>query len=190
VYGRAKTLLREARSVALVDIFPTPLEHLRGDLEAAAKRGLKIWMMVYEPGEVKGCEVIAPKKPSAHLEVWKADWMNIIVDSREALYSLLKKDGVGVHRAVWIKDPYLAIQAFSGAFHEFAFDRAAQLIWSGKSKDEIATEVKRFSRRYVTDDSFYEAIGPWINIEKVREMRRRADREEAAHRREADKEKK
>ena len=190
VYGRAKTLLREARSVALVDIFPTPLDHLRGDLEAAAKRGLKIWMMVYEPGEVKGCELIAPKKPSAHLEVWKADWMNIIVDSREALYSLLKKDGVGVHRAVWIKDPYLAIQAFSGAFHEFAFDRAAQLIWSGKSKDEIATEVKRFSRRYVTDDSFYEAIGPWINIEKVREMRRRADREEAASRRKAAKEKK
>jgi hypothetical protein len=57
------------------------------------------------------------------------------------------------------------------------------LIWSGKSKDEIATEAKRFSRRYVTDDSFYEAIGPWINIEKVREMRRRADREEAEHRR-------
>jgi sugar-specific transcriptional regulator TrmB len=190
VYGRAKTLLREARSVALVDIFPTPLEHLRADLEAAAKRGVNIWIMVYKPGEVKGCEVIAPKKPSAHLEIWKADWMNIIVDSREALYSLLKKDGVGVHRAVWIKDPYLAIQAFSGAFHEFAFDRAAQLIWSGKSKDEIATEVKRFSRRYVTDDSFYEAIGPWINIEKVREMRRRADREEAAHRRNATKEKK
>jgi hypothetical protein len=187
VYGRAKTLLREARSVALVDIFPTPLEHLRGDLEAAAKRGLKIWMMVYEPGEVKGCEVIAPKKPSAHLEVWKADWMNIVVDSREALYSLLKKDGAGVHRAVWIKDPYLAIQAFSGAFHEFAFDRAAQLIWSGKSKDEIATEVKRFSRRYVTDDSFYEAIRPWINVEKVRELRRRADREEAASRRDAGK---
>ena len=190
VYGRAKTLLREARSVALVDIFPEPLEHLRGDLEAAAKRGLKIWMMVYEPGEVKGCEVIAPKKQSAHLEVWKADWMNIIVDSREALYSLLKKDGAGVERAVWIKDPYLAMQAFSGAFHEFAFDRAAQLIWSGKAKDEIEAEVKRFSRRYITDDSFYEVIRPWINVEKVREIRRRSEREEAAARRDAAKEKK
>jgi len=147
-------------------------------------------MMVYEPGEVKGCEVIAPKKPSAHLEVWKADWMNIIVDSREALYSLLKKDGTGVHRAVWIKDPYLAVQAFSGAFHEFAFDRTGELLWSGKSKDEIATEVRRFSRRYITDDSFYEVIRPWINIDKVRDMRRRADRAEAARRRDAAKEKK
>jgi len=95
-----------------------------------------------------------------------------------------------VHRAVWIKDPYLAMQAFSGAFHEFAFDRAGQLIWSGKSKDEIGAEVIRFSRRYMTDDSFYDVIGPWINIEKVREMRRRSEREEAARRRDASKEKK
>ena len=82
------------------------------------------------------------------------------------------------------------MQAFSGAFHEFAFDRAGQLIWSGKSKDEIATEVKRFGRRYVTDDSFYEVMRPWLNIEKIRALRRKADREDAAQRREAAKEKK
>jgi sugar-specific transcriptional regulator TrmB len=190
VYGRAKTLLREARSVALVDIFPEPLERMRGDLEAAAKRGVHVCAMVYLPGEVKGCEVIAPKKPAAHLEIWKADWMNVVVDSREALYSLLKKDGTGVHRAVWIKDPYLAMQAFSGAFHEFIFDRTGQLLWSGKSKDEIASEVTGFSRRYVTDDSFYDVIRPWINVEKAREIRRRGGREEAARRRNAAKEKK
>jgi sugar-specific transcriptional regulator TrmB len=190
VYGRAKTLLREAKSVALVDIFPTPLEHLRGDLEATAKRGVHVWVMIYLPGEIKGCEVIAPKKPAVHLEIWKADWMNIIVDSREALYSLLKKDETGVHRAVWIKDPYLAMQAFSGAFHEFIFDRAGQLIWSGKSKDELAIELRNLSRRYVTDDSFYEVQRAWVDMEKIREMRRRADREEAACRRKAAKEKK
>jgi sugar-specific transcriptional regulator TrmB len=190
VYGRAKTMLREARDVALVDIFPEPLEHLRGDLEAAGKRGVHVCVMIYLPGEVKGCEVIAPKKPAAHLEIWKADWMNIIVDSREALYSLLKKGGAGVHRAVWIKDPYLAMQAFSGAFHEFAFDRTGQLLWSGKSKDEIAVEVRNFSRRYVTDESFYDVIRPWVNIEKAREIRRRGEREEAARRRCAAKEKK
>jgi hypothetical protein len=190
VYGRAKTMLREAKSVALVDIFPTPLEHLRGDLEAAAKRGVHVWVLVYLPGEIKGCEVIAPKQPAMHLEIWKADWMNIIVDSREALYSLLKKDGNGVHRAVWIKDPYLALQAFSGAFHEFIFDRAGQLIWSGKSKDELAAELRNLSRRYITDDSYYEVQRAWVNMDKVKEMRRRADREDAAHRRKAAKEKK
>jgi sugar-specific transcriptional regulator TrmB len=190
VYGRAKTMLREAKGVALVDIFPTPLEQMRGDLEAAAKRGLKIWMMVYQPGEVKGCEVIAPKKPASQLEVWKVDWMNVVVDSREALYSLLKKDSAGVERAVWIKDPHLALQAFSGMFHEFAFDRAKQLIWAGKSKDETTAEVMRFSRRYVADDNFYEVIGPWIDIEKIRELRRRGEREGAARQRDATKEKK
>jgi hypothetical protein len=131
--------------------------------------------------------VIAPKKPSAQLGIWKADWMNVVVDSREALYSLLKKNGTGVERAVWIKDPYLAMQAFSGAYHEFALDRAGQLIWSGASKDEIAAEVSRFSRRYVTDDSFYEVMRPWIDMEKLRELRRKADREEAARRRDAGK---
>jgi len=141
VYGRARTLLREAKRVALVDIFPTPLEHLRGDLEAAAKRGVHVWALTYLPGEIKGCEVIAPKKPAVHLEIWKADWMNIMADSREALYSLLKRKETGVHRAVWIKDPYLAMQAFSGAFHEFIYDRAGQLIWSGKSKEELGADA-------------------------------------------------
>jgi hypothetical protein len=190
VYGRAKTLLREAKSVALVDIFPTPLEHLRGDLEAAAKRGVHVWVLTYLPGEIKGCDVIAPTRPAIHLEIWKADWMNIIVDSREALYSLLKRDGTGVYRAVWIKDPYLAMQAFNGAFHEFAFDRTGQYLWSGKSKEEIAAEVRRFSRQYVTDDSFYEVQRAWVDMDKVREMRRRADREDAARRRKEAKEKK
>ena len=190
VYGRAKTLLREAKRVALVDIFPTPLENLRGDLEAAAKRGVHVWALIYLPGEIKGCEVIAPKKPALHLEIWQADWMNIIVDSREALYSLLKKDGTGVHRAVWIKDPYLAMQAFSGAFHEFIFDRAGQLIWSGKSKEELGAELRNLSRRYITDDTFYEVQRAWVDMDKVREMRRLADREDAALRRKAAKEKK
>ena len=190
VYGRAKTMLREARGVALVDIFPRPLAHLRGDLEAAAKRGVHVWALIYLPGEIKGCEVIAPKKPAVHLEIWQADWMNIIVDSREALYSLLKKDGTGLHRAVWIKDPYLAMQAFSGAFHEFIFDRASQLIWSGKSKEELGIELRNLSRRYVTDDTFYEVQRAWVDMDKVREMRRRADREEAAAKRKSAKEKK
>jgi len=190
VYGRARTLLREAKRVALVDIFPTPLEHLRGDLEAAAKRGVHVWALTYLPGEIKGCEVIAPKKPAVHLEIWKADWMNIMADSREALYSLLKRKETGVHRAVWIKDPYLAMQAFSGAFHEFIYDRAGQLIWSGKSKEELGAELRNLSRRYITDDTYYEVQRAWVDLDKVREMRRRADREEAASRRKAAKEKK
>ena len=190
VFGRAKAMLREARAVALVDVFPKPLEHLRGDLEAAAKRGLKICVMIPEPGEVKGCDVIAPKKSERRLAVRKSDWMNIVVDSLEALYSLLKKDGTTVERAVWIRDPYVAMQAFSGTFHKFAFDRVGQLIWSGKPKDEIADEMKRFSRRYVTDDSFFEVIRPWICIEKIHEMRRQADREETIQRRKTAREKK
>ncbi len=190
VYGRAKTMLREAKGVALVDIFPEPLEQMRGDLETAAKRGLKICMMVYQPVEVQGCEVIAPKKPASQLVVWKVDWMNIAVDSREALYALLKKDSAGVDRAAWIKDPHLALQAFSGMFHEFAFDRAKQLILAGKSKDEAMADLMRFSRRYIIDDDFYEVIGPWIDIEKVRELQRGGERKGAARRRNAAKEKK
>ena len=190
VYGRAKTMLREAKGVALIDIFPEPLEQMRGDLETAAKRGLKICVMVYEPCEVKGCEVIAPKSPASQLVVWKVDWMNVVVDSREALYSFLKKDSAGVERAVWIKDPHLALQAFTGVFHEFAFDRAKQQILAGKSKDEATAEIMRFSRRYIIDDEFYEVIGPWIDIEKVRELQRRGEPKGAARRRNAAKEKK
>jgi sugar-specific transcriptional regulator TrmB len=175
VYGRIRTMLREAKSVVLVDIFPAPLKHLRTDIEAAARRGVHVWVMVYEPGDIKGCEVIAPRKPAPHLEIWKADWLNVVVDSREVVYSLLKKDESGVHRAVWIKDPYLAMQAFSGAYHEFMFDRAGQLLDQNKPREELGAELRRLARAYVTDDSFYEVIGPWVNRDKIRENRRKAE---------------
>jgi len=187
VYGRARTLLREARKAALVDIFPEPLEHLRADLEAAAKRGVHVCLMTYVPGDVKGCEVIAPDRPAPALEIWKADVVNIIVDGQQALYSLLKKNGTGVYRSVWIRDPYLAMQAFNGAFHEFAFGRTGRLIWAGKSREEIVAEVRGFNHRYVSDgELFYDVARPWIDIEKAREWRRRADRDAAACRRAAE----
>jgi sugar-specific transcriptional regulator TrmB len=188
VYGRVRTMLREAKSMVLIDIFPKPLAHLKADIEAAAKRGVRVWIMVYEPGEVKGCEIIAPEKTAPQLLVWKADWLNVVADSREVVYSLLKKDESGVHRAVWIRDPYLAMQAFSGAFHEFALVRAGQLLSRNRSREELGSELRRIGRTYVTDECFYDVFGPWVNREKIRELRRRADRIEAERQRKDKKE--
>jgi hypothetical protein len=110
--------------------------------------------------------------------------MNVVVDCSEYVHSLLMKNGKGVHRAVWTHDDYLAIQAFSGAFHEFMFNHLLRLLWNKKCGDEIEAEMRRMNRTYLKDSPFYHVIRPWLKESVLREMDKPAERR-AARRREA-----
>jgi sugar-specific transcriptional regulator TrmB len=176
VYERVRAMLGAAKSVVLMDIFPAPLEELRPAVEAAARRGVKVMLMVYTPTEVKGCEVIAPKEPAPHLKQWDGDWMNVVVDCSEYVHSLLKKNGAGVHRAVWTRDPYLAIQAFGGALHEFMLNRVSQLLWADKSCKEVGEEMMRMYKRYLSDSPFHTVIQPWMRAAAVKEFEKKRGR--------------
>ncbi|MBU8920429.1 MAG: hypothetical protein KOO63_01085 [Bacteroidales bacterium] len=54
VYERARTMLREAKAIVLMDIFPENLKILRKDIEETARRGVKIAMITYEKIEIPG----------------------------------------------------------------------------------------------------------------------------------------
>jgi hypothetical protein len=82
----------------------------------------------------------------------------------------LKKNGAGVHRAVWTRDDYLAIQAFSGAYHEFVLNRLLLLLWHGKPWDEVKEELVRMRKRYVLDSPFYGVIRPWLKEAVLKEV--------------------
>jgi HTH-type transcriptional regulator, sugar sensing transcriptional regulator len=169
VYERVRAMLDNAKSIVLMDIFPEPLEELRPAIEAAARRGVKLLLMTYTPVEVKGCEVIAPKEPAPHLKQWNGDWMNVMVDCSEYVHSLLKKNRAGVHRAVWTRDSYLAIQAFSGALNEFMLNRMVQLLWADKSCKEIGDELTRMHKRYLSDSMFYDVVKPWLRESEMKD---------------------
>jgi len=159
VYSRARAMLAGAKSVVLLDVFPTPLRELLPDVKRAARRGVSVFIKAYEPLEVKGCDVVAPKKAGGGaLKEWNGDWLNIVVDCREYLMSFLKPEGAGVHEAIWSRNAYLAVLSYNGVLHELVLTRVGQLIWAEKTRDEIRSEVGALSQRYLGEAPWWEVI--------------------------------
>jgi hypothetical protein len=108
VLERCRSMLHRGRQVVLLDIFPKPLEALRADIEGTASRGVNVVMKAYKPATLKGVEVVYPSGGEEIIQRWPGHWLNVVVDGREHLLSLLSPEGEGVHQAVWSGSPYLS----------------------------------------------------------------------------------
>jgi sugar-specific transcriptional regulator TrmB len=157
VYERARGLLECARRVALVDVFPGPLEELRPDIARAAKRGVSVFVKAYRAVEVPGCDLIAPAEGDApDLAIWNGDWLNVSVDCNEAVLAFLKPGETGVNEAVWSRNAYLGLMIYNGMLHELMLTRLLQMLRRDMTRKEMAPEITRLSERYsrvfVADD--------------------------------------
>jgi sugar-specific transcriptional regulator TrmB len=167
VYARARTMLDEARNVALLDVWPAPLEALRADLERTARRGVKVFTKAYKPVEVAGCEVLAPDKEAKQLGVWKGDWLIVVTDCHEFMLSLLEKSGSGVMEALWSSNDYLALLIYNWVLAEFTLTRLGELVWKQASRDDVIKEAGRLSRRYVAETPMHEVAAPWADLRRA-----------------------
>jgi HTH-type transcriptional regulator, sugar sensing transcriptional regulator len=175
VYARARKMLAEAQSVALVDIWPAPLESLRPDLEKAAQRGVKVFIKAYAPVAVEGCEVLAPPKETGHTKVWKGDWLILITDCHEFLLSLLEKTGSGVMEALWSSNDYLAVLIYNWILQEFTLTRLGDLVWKNATKDEVVAEARRIDRCYLAESPIAKVAAPWAELGRM--MRSATDKD-------------
>jgi sugar-specific transcriptional regulator TrmB len=167
VYDRARSLIRSAKSVILADVFPHPLERLRPDFVAAARRGVKVVIKAYAPTRCTECELVAPEKPSNQVEVWNGDWLNLFIDCGEFLQSFLKRNDAGVQEAVWSRNPYLGFLSYGGFAHELLLTRVALMLGAGAESKAITKELQRMSQRYFDDSCVFTSIpdawkGPWL----------------------------
>lgn len=108
VLQRARELLRQPAAVVLADLFPAPLQALRDDLVAAARRGTRVVAKVYGPGELPRVETIRTADPSTALAAWPGQQLSLVVDAREHLLALLSTDLRTVHQAVWSASDFLS----------------------------------------------------------------------------------
>lgn len=164
VYARVRAMLAGAKSVVLLDIWPTPLEAIRSDVEAACRRGVKVLIKAYTPVQVDCCEVIAPQSDAPHLAVWKGDWLNIVVDCREFVLALLKKEGGGVYEALWSRNSYLALLTHNWVMSEQAMTRMGDLLHANGTPEDIFKEVRRMSWRYMSDTPMREVAAQWVSL--------------------------
>ncbi len=167
VYARARRMLAEAQSVALVDVWPKPLENLRPDLEKAAKRGVKVFIKAYAPVTVEGCELLAPPKETGHTKVWKGDWLILITDCHEFMLSLLEKSGPGVMEALWSSNDYLAVLTYNWILQEFTLTRLGDMVWKNATRSEVVAEAQRIDRCYLAESPLAKVAAPWAELGRM-----------------------
>lgn len=107
IYERARSMLALAEDIVLADVFPEQLEELLDDFNAAADRGVKVYVITYAP--VEGARFKTVSRPSGleHL-AWPGDQMNIVSDANEHLLCMFSRRTGAVHQAIWSNSPYLS----------------------------------------------------------------------------------
>src|SRR5262249_47796086 len=108
VFERCRRMLEGCEHVAILDVFPKPLEELRDAIEAATRRGVRIHIKAYEPAEIRGVDVGVQPQGRTTLRRWPGQWLNIVTDGREHMLAFLTADARGLHQAMWSGSAYLS----------------------------------------------------------------------------------
>jgi HTH-type transcriptional regulator, sugar sensing transcriptional regulator len=148
VYCRCRQMLRECREVGFVDTFPEPLAVLREEIEAAARRGVKLAVQVYEPADLSGVEVIINRSSADILRRWAVQWVSLFLDGEQHLIALLARGGEAVHQARWSASPILSWAYFSYADSDFLLSALAPLLETSCSVEELRSVYRRWKERF------------------------------------------
>ncbi len=127
VMDRCRSMIAAATQEMAIDAFPDPLRPIVPDLEAAARRGIKVVVKAYAPCAIAGARVVGEPVADTVKARWPADWFNVVVDGSQFLVALLERQGTGVVQAIWSASPSLACIVHGYLFQEFittVMDRA------------------------------------------------------------------
>lgn len=109
VLERARRMLAAARRIVLMDVFPTPAEELRSEIEDACGRGVQLIVKTYDAAtELDGPKLVLEPDHENTRRRWPGEWLCVMMDGSEFLYALLAKNGDGVIQAIWSESPTLS----------------------------------------------------------------------------------
>ena len=117
---RFRDMMARASEVALVDAFPESLQEVRGALEAAAKRGVRVAVLTYAAARIRNAEIVVHQNGDDLRRRWSGQWLNLAIDGRELLISYF---GDGDSQAVWSRSPSLAWVYHGGLSSEILVSR-------------------------------------------------------------------
>jgi HTH-type transcriptional regulator, sugar sensing transcriptional regulator len=129
VFRRARSMIERASHIAVVDAFPDALEELRGSLEAAASRGVRVAVEAYAPVALVGCDVTCVPEGELSIEAWRSEQLNLVTDGSELLLALLSSDLTQVHQALWSRSVYLSCILHAGMLSE---QTVLKLVWASR----------------------------------------------------------
>jgi len=158
VFERCRTILAEARQVALVDIFPKPLDELKPAITKAAARGVRVAVLAYEPVELSGATVVLNHQAPIVRSRWPGHWVNIAADSAEHLNALMTPDLTGVVHATWSASAFLSHLYHCGLLGELAMSAVHAAVRARRGPDAIARVLRDIGRFEHQDTPAFAAL--------------------------------
>lgn len=144
VYAKCRSMLNECKNIALVDLFPQPMEILRDSIIQTAARGVKIIAQTYQPMQLDGIETIEHFKGEEVIARWPVQWISLIVDAQQ--YIIAGIDDNIVHQAVWSASPFMAWTHFSYAIGEIQASDLKKMICDTDDVLAMREKVKYYDK--------------------------------------------
>ena len=162
VFARLRKMLSRCQRVAILDLFPLPVQRLQSDIVAAAKRGVRITLKVYEPLKLPGTgiEIILDSEAADKIRRWPGQWANGIIDGEEYLLAFLSQDCHQAFQAVWSNNFYLARIYYSAIIHEIMFSAVETVAEGGGKLSRLKAIVKDYRKRMTPEASGYQKASP------------------------------
>jgi hypothetical protein len=143
VFERARSMLRAAKRIALLDLGAGPLADLARDLAQTAARGVQVAARTERAASVDGVEVVEiPARGAAAEEPWSGEWLTLVVDGAEYLLAVFSADQA-LHQGVWSSSRFLAWVYHSGLASEITLDLTYRLVASGAPRSQVRAAVDR-----------------------------------------------
>ena len=124
VIERARAMLAAAKQAALLDLFPKCTPLLANELEAAARRGVKVAVRAYQPLALKGVTIVTAGARERVLATWPGQQLSVTVDGDQFLHALLSQDCSSVHQALWSSSTLMSCLQYNALYGEILLTEA------------------------------------------------------------------
>jgi sugar-specific transcriptional regulator TrmB len=119
ILERAEAMIARAGDIILFDLFPAPLAMLRAPLEDAARRGVAVAGLVYEPvAPAPAFTAVSAASAAGFLDRWPGEQLSLICDAQEHLVALIARGGERVLHGIWSGSAYLSALQHNGLASE------------------------------------------------------------------------
>lgn len=158
VLERSRAMLERSREAALLDLFPEPLETLRGAIESAAARGVLVGVVAYQPTEIAGANVVVDPQGARVLQRWPGQWLNLVVDGAECLMAFLETGGDRLYQAIWSGSAYLSWVIHSMQAWALTGPALERQILDGVPLAQLQESVAFYRRFHTTEAAGYQIL--------------------------------
>ena len=145
LFIKMEKIIKDAKTVILIDAFPIPLKKIKPVLEKKGKdENIRIVIKAYDKIEIANCEVNVSEHDKSYAESYFADSINLVTDGDTILFALLNRNQNEIYDSFWSNKTFLSLNIHNGFLMEFIFNDLANLIDQNKTNKDLLKMIKGY----------------------------------------------